>query len=171
MYSPPLYSASMKHNVAIALGSNIGDAAANVQSAFKRLAPLLDNARLSKLYSSAPMYHTDQDQFVNAVAFGSSDITPTDLLNKLKNIEKELGRNETFRNGPRVIDLDVLFYGAVMMQSENLQIPHPRMDERPFVLIPLRELCPDWPHPRTGRTVAQMCERLHWDPRDLHELA
>lgn len=160
----------MKHIVAIALGSNIGDAAANVRSAFKRLGTVLADARLSTLYESAPMYHTDQAKFVNAVAVGSSSDNPRNVLNKLKNIEKELGRGETFRNGPRVIDLDILFMGNVVWQDELLQIPHPRMAERPFVLIPLRELAADWPHPQTGKTVAAMAEELVWNKSDLHAL-
>ena len=171
MYRPPLYSASMKHIVAIALGSNIGDAAANVHSAFKRLTPVLGDARLSKLYESAPMYHTDQAKFVNAMAVGTSSENPTTILNILKNIEKELGRGATFRNGPRVIDLDIVLFGNIVFQDEHLQIPHPRMAERPFVLIPLRELAADWPHPQTGKTVAAMADELAWNRNDLHELA
>lgn len=154
---------------AIALGSNIGDAAANIRAAFARLEIILDDARLSRLYASPPMYRKDQDWFVNAVAVGETELAPQALLEELKAIEKTMGRLETFRNGPRLIDLDILFFADQIIEEEGLRIPHSRMMERPFVLYPLRDLEADWTHPLTKRSIAEMIESLPKD--ELYALA
>ena len=156
---------------AIALGSNIGKADRHIHEAFTRLKLILKDARLSPLYTSAPMYHLDQDMFVNAVATGYCDLSPHDLLSMLKSIENDMGREITFRNGPRLIDLDIILYGDKMVIQENLQIPHPRMVERPFVMRPLADLAPDFIHPVIGETMAALCGALDYTVEDLHALA
>lgn len=161
----------MKARVAIALGSNDADAAAKVREAFSHLQEILHDARLSPLYASAPMYYADQPRFVNAVAVGGAELTPADLLAWLKNLEREMGRMTTFRNGPRLIDLDIVFYGDEVIEQGDLIVPHPRMAERPFVMAPLAALAPEWLHPLTGASVGVMAADLEYGDEDLHELA
>ena len=159
----------MKAVIGLGLGSNIGNAAANIREAFARLDILLDNAKLSPLYAAPPMYRTDQDWFVNAVVLGETDLSPRELLEQTQGIEKGMGRIETFKNGPRLIDLDILFYGDQSIKEEGLIVPHPRMEERQFVLHPLRDVKPDWVHPVTKRSVSDMIDAL---PKgDLYVLA
>ena len=159
----------MKAVIGLGLGSNIGNAAANIREAFARLDIILDNAKLSPLYAAPPMYRTDQDWFVNAVVLGETDLSPRELLEQTQGIEKGMGRIETFKNGPRLIDLDILFYGDQSIKEEGLTVPHPRMEERQFVLHPLRDVKPDWVHPVTKRSVSDLIDAL---PKgDLYVLA
>lgn len=146
--------------VCIALGSNVGDAAANVRAAYERLKGVLENAKLSRLYASPPMYHEDQAWFVNAAAIGETDLDGRALLKMLKDMEKDMGREATFRNGPRLIDLDIVFLGDETVDEEGLHIPHQRLAERDFVLFPLKDLKPDWREPGTGRSVSAMLDAL-----------
>ncbi|HXF33613.1 MAG TPA: 2-amino-4-hydroxy-6-hydroxymethyldihydropteridine diphosphokinase [Candidatus Acidoferrales bacterium] len=126
----------------IGLGSNQGDPAGNVESAIGRLAGLGAVARRSRLYRTAPWGVTDQPEFVNAVAALDTDMDPRALLAALKEIETDLGRTPTYRWGPRVIDLDILTYGAERLDEPDLIVPHPRLRERAFVLVPLAEIDP-----------------------------
>jgi 2-amino-4-hydroxy-6-hydroxymethyldihydropteridine diphosphokinase len=127
---------------AIGIGSNVGDAAEHVERALVRLAELGTLAARSARYRSAPWGVTDQDPFVNAAALLDTELEPRDLLAALKRIEGEQGRVETFRWGPRVLDLDILTYGERTIDEPDLTIPHPRLHERAFALVPLADIDP-----------------------------
>jgi 2-amino-4-hydroxy-6-hydroxymethyldihydropteridine diphosphokinase len=142
--------------VFIALGTNIGDRAGNLQTAKETLAPRVTVVRESSIYITPPWGYTDQPDFYNQVIEVSTRLEPVPLLRYLKAIEKQMGRVTLFRNGPRVIDLDILFYGDRAVDVGDLQIPHPRMAGRAFVLVPLFELAPDLVHPVLQVPVSEM---------------
>lgn len=148
--------------VFIALGSNLGDSAGHIRDAVAALerAEGFEVTAVAPLYESAPMYVEDQPRFVNTCLMGRSLLPPERLLALLKHIETDIGRMATFRNGPRVIDLDIVYFGSTRMQVESLSIPHPRRRERVFVLQPLADIAPDFVDPETGDTVASMLREL-----------
>jgi len=125
---------------AIGLGSNLGDSLAIVRAALGRLADVGQVVARSALYHSAPWGVTDQPPFVNAAALVDTALAPHDLLAALQRIEAEAGRVRTYRWGPRVLDLDILTYGELAVDAPDLVIPHPRLAERAFVLVPLAEI-------------------------------
>ncbi|MBV8580156.1 MAG: 2-amino-4-hydroxy-6-hydroxymethyldihydropteridine diphosphokinase [Candidatus Eremiobacteraeota bacterium] len=127
---------------AVGIGSNIGDAAAHVRRAFARLAELGTVVAHSRLYASAPWGVTDQEAFVNAAALVATALDPHALLAALRRIEAEEGRTPTYRWGPRVLDLDILAYGDLQLDGVDLTIPHARLRERAFALVPLAEIDP-----------------------------
>ncbi|WP_449234512.1 2-amino-4-hydroxy-6-hydroxymethyldihydropteridine diphosphokinase [Azospirillum doebereinerae] len=143
--------------VHLALGGNLGDRRANLSAAIERLGALLRIDRLSAVYETAPMYVTDQPAFLNMALSGTTELPPWELLRAVKRIEEELGRNEGgLRFGPRPIDIDILFYGALVMTSPDLDIPHPRIPERAFVLCPLADIAADLRHPALGLAIAEL---------------
>ena len=129
----------------IGLGANLDDPAAQVERAMDELARLPQSRWLggSSLYASAPVGYAEQPDFINAVAALETRLSPRALLEAMLGIEQHHGRNRTFRNAPRTLDLDLLLYGAAHFHEENLTLPHPRMHERAFVLLPLLELAPE----------------------------
>lgn len=141
------------HTAFIGLGSNLEDPRSQLQRAFAELGEL-PGTRLvarSSLYRSAPLGYPDQPEFVNAVAQIATALTPQALLQGLLQIEHRHGRERTFRNAPRTLDLDVLLYDDVRMHEHGLTIPHPQMHLRAFVLEPLLEIAPDAGIPGVGR--------------------
>jgi 2-amino-4-hydroxy-6-hydroxymethyldihydropteridine diphosphokinase len=138
--------------VYLSLGSNIGDREANLRAAIERL-PVL---RVSPVYETEPVDYTDQPWFLNQVAEIETDLPPRDLLKLTSRIEHDLGRVRAVPKGPRTIDIDILLYGDLGLKTPDLQIPHPRMADRRFVLAPLADLAPDIQHPVTRRTVREM---------------
>ena len=150
----------MKKDIFLALGTNLGDREANLRSAKELLAPKIVVERESAIYVTPPWGYEDQPEFLNQVIRVRTYLRPLALLKVLKRIEKGLGREETFRNGPRLIDLDILFYGQQVIQKKNLCIPHPRMHERAFVLVPLCEIAPDFVHPVLKETVQTLLSRV-----------
>lgn len=127
--------------VAIGLGSNVGDRHAHISAALELLAQVVSDLRVSTLIETEPMYVLDQPAYLNGAALGLTSLGPLALLRKLKEIEAVVGRKPTVRYGPREIDLDLLAYGRVQFRSPGrLEVPHPRTPERSFVLIPLAEL-------------------------------
>jgi 2-amino-4-hydroxy-6-hydroxymethyldihydropteridine diphosphokinase len=124
----------------IGIGSNVGDAAANVRTAFDRLAGLGTVTARSSLYRSKAWGVTEQPDFFNAAALLETNLAPYDLLRELKAIEGDMGRVRTYRWGPRVIDLDILAYGDLALEEPDLTIPHARLRERAFALAPLAEI-------------------------------
>lgn len=129
---------------AIGIGSNVGDSPAIVRRAFTRLGELGVVRARSRLYRSAPWGVTDQPPFVNAAVLLETELRPRALLDALKHIEHEEGRSVTYRWGPRVLDLDILTYGDERVEEPDLAIPHARLHERAFVLVPLAEIDPRW---------------------------
>ena len=127
---------------AIGIGSNVGDAEANVLRAYERLTELGTLVARSRLYRSEPWGVTDQDPFVNGAALLDTMLSPHALLRELQRIEAEAGRVATFRWGPRVLDLDILAYDDMHLADDDLIVPHPRLNERAFALVPLAEIDP-----------------------------
>ncbi|MBZ5583636.1 MAG: 2-amino-4-hydroxy-6-hydroxymethyldihydropteridine diphosphokinase [Acidobacteriia bacterium] len=143
----------------LSLGSNIGDREANLHAALERLAaPGLRVLRVSPVYETEPVDYTDQRWFLNLVAEADTDLFPLQLLARVNRIERAMGRVRTVPKGPRIIDIDILLYGHAKVHSERLEIPHPRMAERRFVLAPLADLAPDLRHPVAHRTVRELLE-------------
>jgi 2-amino-4-hydroxy-6-hydroxymethyldihydropteridine diphosphokinase len=153
-----------QHTVYLALGSNLGDRAANVQRALRLMAPFARVEATSFLYETPPAYITDQPAFLNAVCRAVTGLPPHVLLDRLQDVERTMGRQRTVRYGPRLIDLDILFYDDVHVEQDDLAVPHPRLAERDFVLEPLCDLAPDLRHPVSGDTVQEMWSRLGADP-------
>ncbi|MDR3390474.1 MAG: 2-amino-4-hydroxy-6-hydroxymethyldihydropteridine diphosphokinase [Sulfuriferula sp.] len=153
----------------IAIGSNLANPAQQVLNAFTAIAALPDTALCarSSLYLTAPVGYADQPDFINAVTQVRTGLTPHQLLNALLEIEHQFGRERTFRNAPRVIDLDLLLYDDVQQHDAGLTLPHPRMHERAFVLAPLTEIAPDITIPGHGR-AADYLPATH--DQDLHRV-
>jgi 2-amino-4-hydroxy-6-hydroxymethyldihydropteridine diphosphokinase len=153
-------------SVFIGIGANLGDPAAQVLEACARLARDISDTRLlarSRLYRNPPMGPQDQPDYVNAVARVVTWLEPPALLTELQRIETEMGRcRDGGRWGPRLLDLDILLYGAVRIDEPGLRIPHPGIAERDFVLFPLREIAPDLEIPDLG-IVSQLCRTVSAD--------
>jgi dihydroneopterin aldolase/2-amino-4-hydroxy-6-hydroxymethyldihydropteridine diphosphokinase len=147
-------------SVAFSLGSNLGNKAANLRTALTRLggAPDIQIDAVSHFYRTEPWGNTDQDWFVNACATGHTSLRPRDLLRRCKTIEVEIGRTPGARWGPRLIDIDLLYYGDEDFRSDDLTLPHPEMFNRAFVLAPLAEIAPNrWV---AGRRIGEAAEML-----------
>jgi len=147
-----------RHIVFIALGSNLGDRQANLQAAIQALPPAVRVQRTSPIYETEPWGYREQPDFLNMVLQGETELSPSELIASLKKMEALLGRQATFKNGPRVIDLDLLFYDDLVLENAGLTIPHPGMAERAFVLVPLADLAPDKVHPGRKETVKELLE-------------
>jgi dihydropteroate synthase/2-amino-4-hydroxy-6-hydroxymethyldihydropteridine diphosphokinase len=146
----------MSERAFLGIGSNLGDRLGNLRQAQAALAPQIKLLRASQVYETPPWGYNDQPAFLNQVLEVETDLEPQALLARLKEIEAELGRLKNFRYGPRLIDLDILFYGKRVYQSETLTIPHKMLAERAFVLVPLNELAPDFVHPQLKRSIAEL---------------
>ncbi len=148
------------HDVYLALGTNLGDKVDNLKIAIELLSEFISDISVSNFYESAPMYIEDQPTFVNIVVGGECSLSPKELLEHVKELEEDIGRQPTFRNGPRVIDIDILYHGDTLMDTEELSIPHIGIEEREFVLIPLLDICGDYMDVRTGKTVEEMVDNI-----------
>ncbi len=144
----------------IGLGSNLGDRAAALDAAIEAIAatPGITVTATSRVRDTEPVGVADQPRFLNAALEVETRLAPEKLLDRLLEIEAQLGRVRAERWGPRVIDLDLLLYGTRAFESERLTVPHPRLTDRRFVLEPLAELCPNLRVPGTGRTVSQLLD-------------
>ena len=146
----------MDHTVYIALGTNLGDRLANLQAALRSLPPAVTVTDESHVYETPPWGYEDQPAFLNMVVKAETNLEPEPLLEYLKQLEVQLGREQKFRWGPRLIDLDILFYDDLVLDSPPLVIPHPRLHERAFVLVPLMDVAPDFVHPVLNRSISKL---------------
>lgn len=144
----------------LGLGSNLGDRMGNLKSAVEKLSRKVTIKKISSAYETEPLYNTEQPMFLNAVIKGVTALEPPELLSFVKEIESDLGRQPAFRNAPRIIDIDILFYGDRVIQTEELTIPHPRIVERAFVLVPLAEIAPRVVHPQLNRKVSELLSEV-----------
>jgi 2-amino-4-hydroxy-6-hydroxymethyldihydropteridine diphosphokinase len=141
----------------LGLGANIGNPAANLAEATFRIASeAVRVLRASSIWETAPQGKLDQPWFLNQVIEIETDLTPGQLFARLQEVEREMGRVRFERNGPRLIDIDILLFGDQCVTGPGLEIPHPRIAERRFVLEPLAELAPDLRHPVTNKSVREM---------------
>jgi 2-amino-4-hydroxy-6-hydroxymethyldihydropteridine diphosphokinase len=144
----------------IGIGSNVGDKAANCLQAIEYLAEAGRIIDVSSLYYTKPVGFKAQEDFINAAVALETDLPPAELLAVCHAIEERLGRRRTVRWGPRIIDLDILLYGDLVMNRPDLDIPHPLMAARKFVLAPLVEIAPDAVHPVLTKTTSQLLGEL-----------
>jgi len=146
----------------IGIGSNLGDKLENCRRAMEAIGADARNRliRRSRFYRTEPVGKKDQEWFINAVVAVETTMRPRELMEFLLSVEKGMGRIRQERWGPRIIDLDILFYGDRVLDEEGLQIPHPRLHERRFVLAPLKDMAPGLLHPVFRRTVAEILEEL-----------
>jgi len=151
----------MNHTVYIALGTNLGERLANLRAAIKSMQPEITVLAESHVYETPPWGYEDQPAFLNMVVKAETDLEPELLLNNLKQLEVELGRKQNFRWGPRLIDLDILFYDDLVLELPPLVIPHPRLHERAFVLVPLMDVAPDLIHPIFQRRVSDLLTEVN----------
>jgi len=154
----------------LALGSNIGDREANLRDAVKHLeSDEIRVTRRSSMYETAPQELLDQPWFLNAVVEVETSLFPMQLLDRVREIERQMGRRRVAPKGPRNIDIDILFYGRTVIATAELEVPHPRIAQRRFVLEPLAEIAPDFRHPLTGKTANEMLAVL--EPQGVRRLA
>jgi 2-amino-4-hydroxy-6-hydroxymethyldihydropteridine diphosphokinase len=146
--------------VYLALGSNLGDRRANLTAAVRGLPPATTVLRASGIYETEPWGYLEQPAFLNQVLETETSLSPTDLLAALKRLETRLGRQATFRYGPRLIDLDILLYDQLVLNQSDLVIPHPQLSQRAFILVPLAELAPDLLHPLLWASMAELKDRI-----------
>lgn len=148
------------NKIFLALGANVGDKTQNILDAISLLSEKITNIKKASLYESKAAGYIDQDNFINTAISGDTNLNPMELLKFIKSVEEKIGRIKRFRWGPREIDVDILFYNNEFYKKNNLEIPHPRLAERDFVLIPLEELDPKLIHPIFKKTVSELLKEL-----------
>ncbi len=140
----------------LGLGSNLGDRRGNLSAALRGIEPAVRVDAVSSLYETAPVGPQDQPAYYNAACRGVTGLTPRALLDHVKHVERGLGRSERPRWGPREIDIDILLFGAEMVEEEGLTVPHPELANRAFVLVPLAEVAAHLLHPTLGKSIEEL---------------
>lgn len=146
----------MNHIIYLALGTNLGDRLANLHAALAALPPSVIVRQFSPIYETPPWGFADQPVFLNTVLKADTPLTPQKLLKQLKHLETRLGHVPTVRWGPRQIDIDILFFDNLVLDSPELTLPHPHLHERAFVLVPLADLAPGMLHPVLRKTIREL---------------
>lgn len=150
--------------IILSLGSNVGNRIDNMNKAIEILSNKgIRIKQISSFYETEPWGVKEQAKFLNAVIKAETSLSPQELLLCIKSIESELGRKETFRWGPRMIDIDILFYDNQVINNDELTIPHPLIQDREFVLLPLVEILPDWIHPVLSKDIKTLLNELNGD--------
>lgn len=169
---PTTIGPTSRHRVYLGLGSNLGDRDANLRAALRSLAVVVHLDAISSVYDSAPQLVEDQPRFHNLACTGVTGLEPLDLLRETQRIERALGRTPGPRYGPRIVDIDLLFYDRLVVQMPGLSLPHPRIAERVFVLMPLAEIAPRLIHPALGRSIAELADARAAEraSADVHKL-
>lgn len=144
------------NTVFLSLGTNIGDRRSNLRTARFSINAQVQIESCSHIYETPPWGYIHQTPFYNQVIKGTTQLSPVDLMKFLKQVESDLGRIPTFQNGPRIIDIDILFYNDLVLEKESLVIPHPRMHDRVFVWLPLADIAPNLIHPVLKRSVSDV---------------
>jgi 2-amino-4-hydroxy-6-hydroxymethyldihydropteridine diphosphokinase len=154
----------------LGLGSNLGDRRQNLSQALQLISQQAKIKQVSSIYETEPVGFKEQPFFLNAVCRVSTTLSPEQLLDLAKKIESNLGRIPSFPDAPRLIDIDILFYDGRVIKSQGLTIPHPRLTQRAFVLIPLAEIAPEMIHPENRKTAKEMLDDLE-DTEDVRKWA
>lgn len=146
--------------VFLSLGSNIGRRADNLRFAIEELSRSLSGIRLSRIYRTQAYGVTNQPDFINLALQAECSLSPQELLSEIARIELQAGRKRTLRWGPRTLDIDILFYGDHVMHTPDLTLPHPDLQNRDFVLLPMMDLAPEWFHPVLKKTIRELYGEL-----------
>lgn len=154
------YAQNRQYKIALALGSNLNNPQQQLISGIEFLSEIVSEIKVAPFYKSSPQGFSEQDDFYNTCISGITTLEPQELLIALKKIEKRMGKSEQFTNGPRIIDLDIILFEGQIVQGLFLQIPHPRMHERDFVLQPLAEIEPNWLHPKLLLSIKELLANL-----------
>jgi 2-amino-4-hydroxy-6-hydroxymethyldihydropteridine diphosphokinase len=157
------------HHVYLGLGSNLGDRKSNLGESIKQISEFAIIKKMSSIYETEPWGLKDQPGFLNQVIFVETKLAPADLLSHLKTIEEKMGRKKTVLYGPRLIDLDILFFNDLLMKTPDLIIPHPHITERAFVLVPLAEIAPNMNHPHHHKTIKELLKDVDKSSVSLYE--
>lgn len=160
----------MKHKVYLGIGSNLGNRYEFLQQTVEKLKEIVDIKEYSKIYEAPPWGVKQQPSYLNACIMGETELEPDALLQAAQKIEEELGREKTFRWGPHVTDIDILFYDDLVLESPHLTIPHPAMHERAFTLFPLADLAGDMVHPKLKKTVKELRDSIPPDGVEVSKL-
>lgn len=155
------------NKIFLGFGANVGNKKRNINLAIKLLKEKVKDITVAPMYESRPVGYKNQANFLNTVLVAETNLSPEELLIFVKNIEKRIGRIKRFRWGPREIDIDILFYDTIVRKDENLEIPHPSIQERDFVLVPLIDLDPDYIHPIFGKFVKTLLEKIPLKQRSI----
>ncbi|MCJ7717873.1 MAG: 2-amino-4-hydroxy-6-hydroxymethyldihydropteridine diphosphokinase [Anaerolineales bacterium] len=153
----------------LGLGSNLGNREANLEEVFQELPPEVIVFLQSALYETKPWGYLEQPDFLNLVVQAKTELSPRDLLVYLKNIEKKIGRKPSLIYGPRLVDIDILLYGNQIINEKNLTIPHKKITERAFVLVPLVEIAPDLSIPDSNKMISKLLESIDSSGVSLYE--
>jgi 2-amino-4-hydroxy-6-hydroxymethyldihydropteridine diphosphokinase len=154
----------MTRRVYLSLGSNLGNRDAHLRAALHALEGSITVRQVSSLFLTDPVGVTQQPEFGNLAVEAETDLEPLELLRAVKQVEQEVGRKPTFRWGPRVVDIDILLYDDLALETPELTIPHPEMTRRAFVLLPLAQIAPDVEHPVEHRTIADLAAPFEGSP-------
>ncbi len=151
------------NNIFLSLGTNVGDRLKNIVNTINELRKIIEVGSISYIYETEPWGYIDQNKFLNLCIQGSTDMGPQELLIEMKNLEEKIGREKTFQWGPRLIDIDILFYDDLILQEDKLVLPHSGIEERAFVLIPLLDINPNFIHPVLNKSMLELSENVSED--------